>query len=223
MRLSSFNRFAKHEDERRQDKVEGRNVNVIYSNSGQTSFVVSAHTQALVVCGSATRDLSANWISSSNRYAISIFDSKQFARDVINALHEDHALEVVSAARGHCVYAEYGIEYLVDNINLDALNKLSKQEADLQLNELLGLKPYFRKRPRFSNELEYRWVWVTKKPCPETVVVEIPNARKYCRKTRLTSRWEKLKTRFSRESAKDLIESAAYHRERSEVDESECT
>ena len=54
LQLSSFEQFSKHEDEQKRDIWEGRNVNVIYTNSGKTSFVSSEHlNHSLVLCGAS--------------------------------------------------------------------------------------------------------------------------------------------------------------------------
>jgi hypothetical protein len=85
---------------------------------------------------------------------------------------------------GFCFYTDGAIEYKVPDVDLEAYktgiaNTLDMGKVMGKLQNIAGNAVYFRKRVRYSAELEYRWIWIAANP-PEKLLVRVPEARNYC-------------------------------------------
>jgi hypothetical protein len=179
LQLSSFTAFARHPDEAPRDTKEGHNV-IVGRGPNTTTF-------ASVVHGDDAYVLSATACAPSNELltrfgasaAIQIFDTTGFASAVAK-----HVPGMRFGFEGFCFYTDGAIEYKVPDVDLEAYktgiaNTLDMGKVMGKLQNIAGNAVYFRKRVRYSAELEYRWIWIAANP-PEKLLVRVPEARNYC-------------------------------------------
>ena len=211
LRLSSFESFSNHKDEKRKDTSEANAVHTIRTKSGQTGYVVlklNEFKNALVLCGTANDYLRSSWYKPRNRHAIQIHDPLSLAVDVAIQLREHHGIEITHCANGYCIYRKAGLEHLADSINVKQLDGMSDQERMVHYINFLGPRHFFRKGLKYSHEVEYRWIWFSKTPCPTNVTVNIPEPSKYCNKKEIPSYREMMSYKLFGKSAKEMIKEA---------------
>jgi hypothetical protein len=180
LRLSSFSRFAKHEDEERKDAAEGRSVS--FQSDGMHTLVASSASghDCYVLCGTTS---SSERISEGfGQAAIVIGDTTEFAGVVARALSN-----FSDGIEGHCIYnrgrridrarEEGSIQEMLDKhknsdgtLNMDILRDAVKPVVVEQM---------FLKDERYAHQLEYRILWRCSKVL-EFIDIEVPEARRFC-------------------------------------------
>lgn len=182
--LSSFCRFSKHQDEMRQDGSEG-SVYLVHRTSegdGQT-LVVEADFghDAYVLCGSLlpSTDLMRGFGENSG---IVIRDPESFGKAVASAL-----TGYVRGFQGPCSYqsrriVEQDLGFLNFGVDQDTKDHslLDPQALSFALSNLINPDVYFLKHDHFVAQAEWRFVWIVDHPVKENLIIQIPNARKFC-------------------------------------------
>jgi len=195
LRLSSFATFATHKDEHRQDS-EGKNLIVGRGPNSTTYAVVEHGSDALVLCGSASRNPKL-FRTFNTDAAIQIFNTTGFGQAVASKIA---ALKF--GLEGHCYYTNFAIETKVDDHLLRGVQsgQYSINTLLAAINTVAGTGVYFRKRLRYRRQHEYRWVWVGSSPAPATLTIEVPEARRFClpayRDELAPSFWRRLRNRL---------------------------
>lgn len=211
LKLSSFRSFSKHADESRRDGSDGKSIHFIRTKSGQSLFVpliMNTAPNVLVLCGTANDYLRSSWYKPRNRHAIVICDQVGFGLQVAIELKVNYGLDVKLMANGYCIYRTAGLELLADSFDIESFKKLTKEERQHALVNFIGPRHFFRKGLRYSHEVEFRWIWVSKNECPENLVVTIPEPTKYCFKHETYSYIESLKYKLFGKTGRQLVEEA---------------
>ncbi|NUQ21265.1 MAG: hypothetical protein HOQ09_09930 [Gemmatimonadaceae bacterium] len=181
LRISSFARFHRHEDEQRGDREEGWST--VIGEHGDSTFmsITQRGHDAYVLCGTtvpnreAMRDFGTGciWIVDTARFAIAVSLALPFYGGGIE---------------GHCIYQDDRSF----RVKLDANPGLVEHQAqpagiDLSLmiqnlNQFSGPEMFFLKSDRFSHQSEYRFVWYSRGNVPEYLDIQCPDAVKFCRR-----------------------------------------
>jgi hypothetical protein len=177
--VSSFDRFQNHADEERKDR-EGWNI-LMGRGSGYTSFAVTGHGRnAYILCGTAAKDSSLMKHFSSDA-AIQVFDSTAFAGVITR-----HLPGVTQGFGGFCYYLDGSIESKIGDFDPDQLkqqkddNTYSFEQLAKHIQDMAGRAVFFRKSTKFRHQVEYRWVWLADHPVTGSVVIHVPDARRFC-------------------------------------------
>lgn len=185
LRISTYAKYAEHDNPVRRDADEGK-VTLLGAH-GKLSCKMSLGVggNALVLCTSLSQN---NVLSKGEPYdaCIEIDDLLSFVKVATIKLAEK--VNVESVVHGACMYHNKEIQ---DKIRSDALEKIMQQTSgsnsfDFSLlsqlaGEIGGNKVFFSKPMDKQEECEYRIVWLTDKEQKEAIVIEIPEARAFCR------------------------------------------
>lgn len=180
LKLSSFQQFALHVDEARQDREEGTAQTTVLSPK-QTIFAgTSSGHNMLVLCASLHLSKRVMAAFSDCDTAIQINDVPGFANAVSRQLAGFR-----SGLSGHCIYGGHLVtrhvskapfELPEDGGGVDG-NKLLAAMAEVGANEDLFLKDR-----RYEYQAEYRMLWEMDRRPPPSLILECPEARQFCRK-----------------------------------------
>lgn len=175
--LSSFERFAKHKDEHRNDAAEGTGVRFLTGSDFTTVSVTGRGFDCYVLCGSTV-----------NTKAV-----RKCFRDADGCLVIDNPLAFANAVStyipgfrggyaGHCIYQD---EPYIDrhNPDLSMSDVLPKTFDDLHNLMLMsgGAEELFVKHARYAAQAEYRMLWTSALPMQDFIIVKCPEARQFCR------------------------------------------
>jgi hypothetical protein len=177
--ISSFVDFRKHKDEERKDD-EGKNV-LCLRGDNSTAMAVTVHGfNEYILCGSAIKD-KALMSAFGCDAAIQIFNTTEFANIIAR-----HIPGVVRGFEGFCYYLDGAVECKIDDVNIEQF-KSSQEQNKIDLNVLggyllnaAGSAVFFRKAKHFSHQMEYRWVWSTDHEVDGSIIIEVPEARRFC-------------------------------------------
>lgn len=181
LRLSSFKKFHKHEDEQRGDKTEGNNM--IHAKAGDMSFVSvqSTGSNAYVLCSALISDDELMNDFESNDCLI-IENPIAFINIVAAKIPEFQG-----TLFGPCMYqSKKIIQTQVKPFVLDDL----RVEGGIDANVLFKISQnaggdhvFFAKKLEFKSQHEYRFLWFSmEENLPEELFIEIPEARAFCRR-----------------------------------------
>ena len=184
LRLSSMHEFRKNEDEKLRDGHEGIYQIVGHYSDGLTSTgIAQGGYKSFILCGS-THEMHEQF---GKNAAIQIFDTTAFGIAISKCIPGFQR-----GVEGFCIYNKLPVEYLVpagltfQDIGMHL--EISGNEVEDNVNAFTaGLRTaqdnalYFKKQSRFSQESEYRWVWLADKLISKTLDVECPAAREFCR------------------------------------------
>lgn len=186
LRLSSFNRFAKHADEERKDVAEGKGVRT--GTGDQLTIVMGSArgSDLYVLCGSLihSEQMSKTFPDADGAFAID--DTLQFAAAVARALPGFKA-----GMEGPAIYQDdttirrdmgaTTLDDLLDasnkpdgTISMDLLPKLQAQVG--------GTEEFFTKSSRYANQAEYRLLWGVEGYATDLIDLKVPEAVQFCRK-----------------------------------------
>ena len=177
IRLSSFNKFRKHLDEQRGDKVEGNNILIGTGNDKTIYAVVSTGIDAFV--------LSTSLLYSKSLYNDFKVDGCFVIERPLEFMQEisKHIPEYKGINFGPCIYkSEVLIKRQLPDFNLDTL----KSEDDPTKNDMSklfttsnligGNDVLFRKTLKHASQHEYRILWHSdQKDLPDYIDIIAPN------------------------------------------------
>lgn len=179
LRLSSFRRCARHDDEARHDAREGRSSVQAVAADGSTLAAITLPAPTFyVLCCSMVLDLEhRDLFGVSGGYIIA--DPLQFAVAIANALPVCQNL-----AQGPCFYCPEEVRRA--ELSEPLFTEDPKSEADLEripqaLRRIDGLESIFTKPPEpFSKQHEYRFIWDIGQDVDETLDFVCPAAVRFC-------------------------------------------
>lgn len=188
LRLSSFKRFRQHPNEKMKDGMEGVHFVVGHhrpSNS-HISGIQESGWQSYILCGT-THNTKGKVASFQADAAIQIFDTTNFGIEIGKQISG-----LKKGIEGFCLYNDGPVEFLLpDNIPpheiLKEADKRSAAGRDDLSHFTAGMEmsqtnaAYFKKRPEFQHEMEYRWVWVTDNCAIDEIIVKCPSSRAFCK------------------------------------------
>lgn len=183
LRLSSFSKFSKHEDEERLDAQEGRGIieNIDHSGTGQTTMVVMGQGHdAYVLCGAIkhSTDLAQAFCVDSG---FRINDTTAFGCAIANAIPG-----FKGGLEGSCIYAkERIVKRAAGQIELDSM-RISPEGKELDMgkmfaaiSDLAGDDLLFLKQKQYEHQCEYRLIWAAAH-AQEFIDIACPEARDAC-------------------------------------------
>jgi hypothetical protein len=185
LKISSFKDFRKLKDEERKDD-EGKNVICLRGNNSTAFASLKQGMNAYILCGSSLKDKSLMKQFKCDA-AIQIYNTTDFA-----SIISRHIPGVISGFEGFCYYHDSAIECKVDDVNIEQF-KSNPNNDKLDINLLAGYMlnaagsaVFFRKAKHFSHQMEYRWVWIVDHPVNESIIVKVPEARRFCSPLNIT-------------------------------------
>ena len=191
LRLSSFERFRKHEDETRMDLNEGfaKFIHRTSEGGGETLIMdYECHPNVYSLCASAlpSKNLMAKFSGADS--AIVIWDPIRFAYEVTEALKK--IVSVRECIQGPCSYQlrrvverDLGYLGLADEETSDP-SKMDSDKLNSVISKVINHDVYFLKRETYVGEAEYRFVWLIDGVASQALDIVVPEAVRYC------ARWE---------------------------------
>jgi len=187
IKLSSYSKFRQHPNEKLKDGMEGIHFIVGYhrpSNS-HISGIHESGWQSYILCGT-THNTKEKLNNFGYDAAIQIFDTTNFGIEIGKQISG-----LKKGVEGFCIYNDGPIEILLpDNVPPHELMMAAEKNYDGSSDDLSpitnGMETpqntvYFKKRPQFQHEMEYRWIWETENRDESDIIVKCPSARTYCR------------------------------------------
>lgn len=183
IRLSSFKKFRKHEDEQRGDKGEGNNILIGTGNDKTIYAVVSTGVDAFVLSTSLlySRDLYTDFKVTG---CFVIERPLEFMQEI-----SKHIPDYKGINFGPCIYKpEALINRQLPDFSLDSLkNEDDPTKTDLNKifatsNQIGGHDVLFRKTLKHAHQHEYRILWHSDlKELRDFIDIVAPDSIKYCR------------------------------------------
>lgn len=182
--LSSFSRFAEHTDEHRFDSKEGNSylIHRTTDKGGQTLLVeMDFGHDAYVLCGSLlpSIDLMNEFKANS---AIVIKDPIGFVTSIARAL-EGFRMGV----DGPCSYQfrriiehDLGWIDLGPTVETEDIKNFNIPVLQSTLKKMITQDVYFLKNTKYVSQAEWRFVWLMNHDVDKNIVIEVPEARKFC-------------------------------------------
>lgn len=187
LRLSSFERFSRHEDEIRRDSSEGGNI-LWGRGEDKTMMAVTHHGHnAYVLCGSTIGSDRLMDRFGENGY-FRIKDTTSFAVEVLKSLESHESLRCQGIVEGFCIYkSKRSIERPIDidfeDMKLDdGSGNIDMGKMQEKVAEIGGQDVFFVKEKSYQEECEYRILWIMSDKVDGITDVQCPEARKYCEK-----------------------------------------
>jgi len=183
LRLSSFKKFHKHDDEQRGDTSEGSNS--IFGNSPDHHLFAVTHSgnDAFVLSTSLTFNEQL-YIDFKVDSCFVIEKPLEFMDCIIRAIPEFKGINY-----GPCLYQpEKIIQRKIPSFNMDSIkcdensNNVDMDKMFNLINQVGGNDVLFSKTIKYSNQHEYRILWHSfSDTMPDYIDVFVPEARVFCK------------------------------------------
>lgn len=178
LRLSSFESFRKHPDEKRKDGQEGLVAMKVNTPTGSLSILGACGQEAYVMCASAIETpISESEIESVS--AFRIHDSLKFADAIARQIPG-----FTGGTEGLCTYRTNTMITKDDSTPMnpptDGRNVDAWFEAHKRNTARLAIDAYFMKHISFAHESEYRFIWFAENSRKQFLDIKCPEAVKYC-------------------------------------------
>jgi len=178
LRLSSFESFRRHPDERRRDSQEGLVAMQVDTPTGPFSILGSSGQEAYIVCAS-TVETSIPDGQSSTVSAFRILDTLKFADAISRQI-----AGFVGGVEGLCAYRTNTMIRKSDPTPITPPTDGSKAEEWFHvMNQHTGrlvMDAFFMKHINFAHESEYRFIWFAEGSRQEYIDIKCPAARQFC-------------------------------------------
>ncbi len=188
LRLSSFAEFKRHEDEQRLDKLEG-----------ETSLAVETqHPEPRLLFGRGSYGLSAYVLSATTRHDEALM--REFGCDSYIRINDPtefgirvarHVPGLVAGFEGPCLYqANKIIRRTVDHMDTSQFvdptdpSKPNREALERFTRDQMQHYPFFLKDKSFSNQVEYRLLWMTSSQVEGFLYIKVPEAVPFCSRPR---------------------------------------
>lgn len=186
LQLSPYCKFKELENEIRKDETEGRIHIVGIGSNYKCESDIGYGDNAYVLCCSLTnKNILSNGIS--YPVSIQINDLQAFIREVTIVLNEKTS--VINVKHGPCIYNDKIIKNKINddsihnilNASTNELNNILSNISNIT-NQVGGNNIFFSKPICKQEECEYRIVWLTNMKQNNSIVINVPEAIKYCSK-----------------------------------------
>lgn len=178
LRLSSFESFRRHPDEKRKDGQEGLVAMQVNNPSGSLSILGACGQEAYIICTSAIEmPISESEIESVS--AFRIHDSLKFADAISRQIPG-----FTGGTEGLCTYRTNTM--ITKNDSTPTTPPTDGKNIELWFktqNEntaRLAVDAYFMKHISFAHESEYRFIWFAENSRKQFIDIKCPEAVKYC-------------------------------------------
>ena len=184
LRLSSFRRFAEHEDEMRQDAGEGMAGMQFNYGEGQTLASVGWFgSEAYIFCTSTVEDPELMKKFETSAY-FRIKDTAAFGAAISN-----HIPGYMIGYEGSCLYKSERMttgtfsEPLISEPPMDeAAAEEWANNLEQKIHQDSQLTPYFLKSLKYAAQNEYRFIWQTRRKEEKFIDIVCPEAVQFCEK-----------------------------------------
>jgi hypothetical protein len=182
LRLSTFNMFRRHPDERCRDDQEGKVLIDCVTADGREMIGIAAFgLAAYVLCGTTVESAEMQRRMQRDSF-FRIMNTTGFAFEVAQAIPG-----FTGGGEGFCIYQDgrkitkYGTPPIGD---LDELNEHPNRNAIVQqyVENAGATEAHFLKLEKYRDEGEYRFLWLTDRAVSEPLTIHVPNARQYCQR-----------------------------------------
>lgn len=186
LRLTSFRRCAKHDDDQRKDAREGRLSMQATAPDGSTlTAIVLPRPNLYMLCGSTVLDTAHRDLFQVSSGLV-ISKPFEFAAEIARALPNCRCV-----AQGPCFYEPESVKRPRLSAPLFTEDPKGEEDAmkvEAAINRLDGLESLFTKpNEPFSRQHEYRCVWMMDKDAEDYLLVEAPSAARFCEKAVFTA------------------------------------
>jgi hypothetical protein len=183
LRIPSFAALRSHADETRLDEQEGR----LQLEHEQTRpegpveylFASADYSSRAYVLSTTMADNGTIARAFGVDHYIAIQQTIPFAHVIAQQIPG-----FVHGSEGPCLYLEgRTIRRDFGPLPTELLQKTGQHiqgSLPQPIAEVLGDAPFYLKAPKFSWQLEYRFVWVTDHPTEGHIIVRAPDARRFC-------------------------------------------
>jgi hypothetical protein len=183
LRLSTFKNFSEHEDDERNDAIEGRNVISVRGKNGVVIARARHGLNSFIFCTSMREDLALMKLFDATSY-FKIVDTTMFGISIASCIPY-----LIDGVEGPCQYLDgHYIRREVENLPEHVFPN-ETQSADVQFDHRVGTNAalaavgadvYFSKRTRYVSQQEYRFIWNVTHEVNDFLEIECPAARQYC-------------------------------------------
>ncbi len=178
LRISSFSKFHKHEDEQRLDRSEGKTMFVHRTNQGggQTIEAWATHgISAYVLCATMRWDKDLMRSFNCDSY-IRINNSTNFGMAIARQIPG-----LAASFEGPCLYQNMKIiEQDLGYINIDRFT--NKAMLNDFIVSRMAQYPLFLKEKSFAHQVEYRYIWVVRNKESDYLDIKVSDAIQFCTK-----------------------------------------
>jgi len=183
--ISSFYNYKKYSDNELGDREEGSSMNIARGDNDLTfaSFGTVGMNE-FSFCTSTIFDKSLLTAFSRNSL-FRIIDPLNFILEVTRSLQR-----VNQVIHGQCIYLDHRI--LNKNVSRVSMESLKSEEGGISAEKLLqvssfvsGMDSYFLKQKKYQHQSEYRILWQTDREVKDSIIVNCPEAIKYCEKVEI--------------------------------------
>ena len=184
LKLTTFDKCKKLEDENRKDDKEGRSD--LYGYDGQYKFQIGfgVGSDVIMLCTSLCSDYQDSNGKIYKKY-IEIFDIQGLLFSITEQLKKD-GYSIISILFGPCFYSkkEFHKEVSAEKFRekLEKKQSFDWDELTKLTHSITGNDIYFQKPLDKRNENEFRIIWIVDNLKKDNdIFVTIPNPQKFCR------------------------------------------
>jgi hypothetical protein len=177
--ISCFSQYIKHPDNELGDSGEGSVVSHVHSDSASIFSVYAVGSNAYTFCLSTI--LSKTLIEKFSRNSVFMI------KDVVGFMHEIQRSipRVNEMLLGNCIYApdrtlSIKKEFTINDIETDGGSPTFSLDKILSINN--DPEAFFIKKLKYQHQNEYRLIWNTDRLVKEPLIINCPEAIKYCEK-----------------------------------------
>lgn len=178
--ISCFNNFRKYEDEMQGDKNEGEHLLGGFNEEGKGNFIFYEGGMSNYIM-STTSKLNDEVIKDFNgKCAIKINNPALFGMEIARKLPY-----VLAGLEGDCIYGDSKatiMEAELNNNRFQGLDFKNTSEIKDVINDISNNVELFMKLTKYQHQNEYRLVWFSEKKINGGIVINCPEARRYCEK-----------------------------------------
>lgn len=175
--LSSFERFAQHADEQRNDTSEGCGVRILTGSQMTVVMATGRGKDCYVLCGATANTSDVRRCFPEADACLVIDNPLEFANAISTAVPS-----FLGGAGGHCIYQDdttiarsgegRAIEEFVGGF--EGIRAAAAAAG--------GLEEVFVKHSRYAAQAEYRMLWRSAAPVEDRIFIKCPAARSVCRR-----------------------------------------
>lgn len=177
LRLSSFESFRRHPDEKRRDGQEGLVAMEVDTPTGSLSILGACGQEAYIMCASTVEipiDENDGPVS-----AFRILDTLKFADSISRQIPG-----FIGGAEGFCIYRNNTMIKKSDPAPMTSPTAGTNPDLWFQEQKLriakLAMDAYFMKHISFAHEAEYRFVWFAENSRKQFLDIKCPAAIECC-------------------------------------------
>lgn len=181
LKISCFNEYINYEHENLGDKNEGYSISYGFTENDMTIVAVTMiGKNAGVFCTSTILD--KKLLNKFSRNSVFVIKKPlEFMLEVLKSI-----LRVCEVYHGNCIYLES--KHYTNNVpalNPGDLNRLTFDDLSRIVNSNFSAEQYFQKDIKYQDQSEYRFVFITDRPFEKYIIIDVPEAIKYCEKVTL--------------------------------------